>query len=445
MIIKGVEKKENSTATFQAVADAAEFEAAINSVYRKAKKNISVPGFRKGKVSRMVVEGMYGKDVFYDDAIEELAPKGFEMAVEQDSLNVVGQPKVLNYEVADDKAVTLFYEVGLYPEVTLGRYMGLSAYKGTPSVAEEELDAALKRAQKANSRLITVERAAENGDTVDINFEGFLNGEAFEGGKGENYDLMLGSNTFVPGFEAQLVGMSAGEEKDIDITFPETYHEGLAGKAVVFHVKVNEVKEVELPELDDEFAKDVSEFDTFEEYKEDMRAGLLKKDEEVLEEDFHEQLLSAAIENMTAAIPDVMVEEKLNNIMEEYNANMQRSQGIKLEEYLEMMGMNLHNFRESMREEALRRVQCDILLTAIAEKEQFEATEEEITAAIQELADNYKLDVETVRKFIPTDSLVKDITAKKALDLIYNTGVAEEPEEKAESEAAEEAESTEAE
>ncbi|MGI6012793.1 MAG: trigger factor [Oscillospiraceae bacterium] len=432
MIIKGVEKNENSTATFQAVADAAEFDSAVNTVYKKAKKNIAVPGFRKGKAPRMVIEGLYGKDVFHDDAIEELAPQGFTMAIEQESLNVVGQPKVLNYEVADDKSVTLFYEVGLYPEVTLGRYMGLSACKGTPNISDEELDVALQRAQKANSRLITVERAAADGDTVNINFEGFLNGEAFEGGKGENYDLALGSNTFVPGFESQLIGLSAGEEKDLDITFPATYHEDLAGKAVVFHVKVNEVKEVELPELDDEFAKDVSEFDTFEEYKEDLKANMLKGEEEALEEDFHEQLLSAAIENMTATIPDVMVEDKLNNMMEEYDANIQRSQGIRLEEYLGMMGMNANGFRESLREQALRRVQCDVLLTAIAEKEKFQVTEEEIDAAVQELADNYKIDVETVKKFIPTESIVKDITAKKALDLIYNTGEAEEPEEKAE-------------
>lgn len=438
MIIKGVERHENGTATFQAVAEAAEFEAAVNTAYKKAKKNISVPGFRKGKAPRMVVEGMYGKDVFHDDAIEELAPQGFTMALDQENFNVVGQPKILKYEVEDDQSVALFFEIGLYPEVTLGRYLGLSAYKGTPTVSDEEVEAELKRVQKKNSRLITVERAVQAGDTANINFEGFRDGVAFEGGKGENYDLSIGSNSFIPGFEAQIIGMAAGEEKDLDLTFPENYHAAdLAGKPVVFHVKVNEVKEVELPELDDEFAKDVSEFDTIEEYKADLKATMIQGAEEALEEDFHEQLLNLAIENMTAVIPDAMVEEKLNSMMEEYNANMQRTQGVSLQEYLSLMGMNIGSFRASLREEALRRIQCEVLLAAIAEKEDLKATEEEIEQGIQELAETYKIEVDTVRQFVPVESVTKDIVAKKALDMITNTGVAEEkPAEEAEEEEA---------
>lgn len=438
MIIKGVERHENGTATFQGVAEAAEFEAAVNTAYKKAKKTISVPGFRKGKAPRMVVEGMYGKDVFHDDAVEELAPQAFTMALDQENFNVVGQPKILKYEVADDQSVALFFEIGLYPEVTLGRYLGLSAYKGTPTVSDEEVEAELKRAQKKNSRLVTVERAVQAGDTANINFEGFRDGVAFEGGKGENYDLSIGSNSFIPGFETQIIGMTAGEEKDLDLTFPENYHAAeLAGKPVVFHVKVNEVKEVVLPELDDDFAKDVSEFDTLEEYKADLKATMIQGAEEALEADFHEQLLNLAVENMTAVIPDAMVEEKLNSMMDEYNGNMQRTQGVSLQEYLSLMGMNIGSFRASLREEALRRIQCEVLLAAIAEKENLQATEEEIEQGIQELAETYKIEVDTVRQFVPVESLTKDIVAKKALDMITMTGVAEEkPAEEAEEEEA---------
>ena len=261
MILKNFEKKENNTAAFTVASDPAEFEKAVNAAYLKSRKNINIPGFRKGKAPRQVIEGMYGRDVFYQDAMDEVAPEAYAFAVKEKELRVVGQPRITDVNVTDDRAVEFTFDVSLYPEVTLGEYKGVKAVKLTQTVTDDEVDAEIAATQKRNARMLNVDRPAEMGDTVNINFEGFLNGEPFEGGKGENHPLELGSNSFVPGFEEQLVGMKAGEEKDIDITFPKEYTPELAGKAVVFHVVINEVSSPEYPELDDEFAQDVSEFD----------------------------------------------------------------------------------------------------------------------------------------------------------------------------------------
>ncbi|MCD7844468.1 MAG: trigger factor, partial [Oscillospiraceae bacterium] len=292
MIVKNVEKQEKSTTAFEAVCDAAEFEKAINTVYQKNKSQIYIQGFRKGKAPRMVIEGMYGKDVFYEDATEELAPNAFKFAAEELGLRTVGHPAVKNTEVSEEKELTLSFVTAVWPEVTLGQYRGVEAPKASSEVPEEKVAAELAKVQKRNARIVTVERPAQTGDTVVIDYLGTVDGVAFDGGAAEGHNLELGSNSFIPGFEDGVVGMSAGEEKDIDVTFPEAYHaEELAGKAAVFHVKCHEVKQEELPELDDEFAKDVSEFDTLEEYKASLRTRLEESAAAAAEEDFQHNLI----------------------------------------------------------------------------------------------------------------------------------------------------------
>ena len=276
MIVKNVEKKEDNTLTFQVESDAAEFEAAVNAAYLKNKHSINIPGFRKGKAPRAVVEGMYGAEVFYQDAMDELAPKAFEQGVTENDVKFVGAPSIVDVNVTDDKTVAYTFSVTLYPEVTLGQYKGLSAERYPAEVDEDEIGYELEAARKRNSRKVDVEREAQMGDVANIDFDGYLNGERFDGGKAEAYDLELGSGSFVPGFEEQIVGMNIGDEKDIDITFPENYAPELAGKAVVFKIKLNNLSVNELPELDDEFAKD-NGFDTLDEYKADVKADLEKR------------------------------------------------------------------------------------------------------------------------------------------------------------------------
>ena len=316
MIVKNVEKKEKSTVTFDVVCDAAEFEKAINSAYLKNKSKIFVQGFRKGKAPRMVIEGMYGKDVFYDDAADELAPAAYAFAVEQEGLRAVGTPAVRGVDVAEDKTLTLSFLTAIWPEVTLGQYKGVEAPKAKVEVTDEQVEQDIERTRKRNGRIVAVERAAQDGDTAVIDYEGSVDGVPFDGGKAEGHSLLLGSNSFIPGFEDQVIGMSAGEEKDLNVTFPEEYHEpSLAGKAAVFHVKCNEIKEVQLPDLDDEFVKDVSEFDTLDEYRTSIRERLAKNQEADAEADYQNELIYKAGDNITADIPDAMVEEQIDNMI----------------------------------------------------------------------------------------------------------------------------------
>ncbi|MGI5985318.1 MAG: trigger factor, partial [Oscillospiraceae bacterium] len=312
MIVKNVEKKESNNISFQVEVDKSEFEDAVNSAYLKNKKKITVPGFRKGKAPRMVIEGMYGANVFYDDAIEEISPKAFEYAVKEENLKTVGRPNITDADVNDDKALTLSFETALYPEVTLGQYKGIEAPRQEINITDADVDAYIEEIRKRNGRQVTVDRAAKLGDIAVIDYDGYLDGEQFDGGKAEGTRLELGSGQFVPGFEEQVVGMKAGEEKDIDITFPENYHEGLAGKAVVFKVKVHEVIETELPAVDDEFAKDVSEFDNLPEYKKAIMEQLIASRTQVVDEDFGYNVMQKAVENMTCDVPEAMIEERMS-------------------------------------------------------------------------------------------------------------------------------------
>ncbi len=440
MIVKNVEKKENHTATFEVEIDAAAFDAAVNRAYLKNKKQISVPGFRKGKAPRMVIEGMYGKEVFYDDAVNDIAPEALAFAVEQEKLDTVGRPTIKDMNVSDEKVLTLSFEVALYPEVTLGQYKGLEVEREKSEISDSEVDAEIARVQKRNARIMTAERAAKMGDTAVIDFEGFVDGTPFDGGKGENYSLALGSHSFIPGFEEQVVGMSAGEEKDIDVKFPEDYHEGLSGKDAVFHVVCHEIKESILPELDDEFAKDVSEFDTLAEYRESIRKNLQETREKTVERSFREAVLNKAAENITVEIPDAMVDEQHEIMISDYS-NSLMNQGIELEQYIAMMGMNMDTFRMNTRPSAARQLRVNLMLDQVAKEEGFEVTDEDIETELQKMADAYHLKIEDVRAAVPVENLRKDILERKAADLICESAIATEPapaEEKAAEEPAEE-------
>ena len=429
MIVKNLEKKEKSTVSFDVLCDAAEFERALNTAYRKNKSKIFVQGFRKGKAPRMIIEGLYGKDVFYEDATDELAPEAFRFGVEQEGLRTVGSPAITDFSVSDDKELTVSFMTAVWPEVTLGEYKGISAPKAKVEITDEKVDEELERVRRRNARIVTAERPARDGDTAIIDYLGTVDGVPFEGGKDENHGLVLGSGTFIPGFEEQVIGMSVGEEKDLTVTFPEDYHgKELAGKEAVFHVKLNDLKEEILPELDDEFAKDVSEFDTLAEYREAIRGRVETVEKDNAESDFQNALIEKACENMTADIPEAMVEDHLDSMVREYDQNMQAS-GLSLETYLQYMGQTMDAFRASMRPMAERRAKTEVLLDKIAETEAIEVSEQEIEEEYEKAADNYQVDLEVVKKAVPVSAISGDIQSRKAAQIIFDHGVATEPEE----------------
>lgn len=443
MKVTSVEKKEKSTVelTIQVEADA--FETAVQKAYEKERKNIGVPGFRKGKAPRKIIEGMYGTGVFYEEAINQVYPGAYAQAVEEQKLDDVGYPKIEIVEVGKD-GLTFKALVSVRPEVKLGAYKGLTASKDVAKVTDKDVDEELKPYIDRATRLVSVDRAAQNGDTVVIDFEGFDNGEAFDGGKGENYDLKLGAGMFVPGFEEQLVGAKAGEEKDLDITFPEDYHPGLAGKAVVFHVKVKEVKEPQAPVVDDEFAKDVSEFETMDAFRKSLAEKIADRRSKQADADFENQVLEQLIENMECEIPDGMVDVQLDRLMEDYAMRLQ-SQGISMEDYQKMMGVNGDIVRESARPSALRQVQMQLALTAVADAENIEVTDEEVQAEIDRLAKQYNIDVEQVKAAVPVEDLKKDLRLRKASDLVIAEAKVGKAKKKAAAKKTEKAEGTEGE
>ena len=427
MIVKNVEKKEKSTISFDVLCDAAEFEKAIDAAYRKNKGKIFVQGFRKGKAPRMVIEGMYGKDVFYEDATDELAPAAFQFAVGEENLRTVGTPAISNFEVSDEKELTISFLTAVWPEVTLGEYKGLEAPLAKVEISDELIDEELEKIRRRNARIVSAERPAKDGDTAIIDYLGTVDGVPFEGGKDENHGLVLGSGTFIPGFEEQVIGMSIGEEKDIDVTFPEEYHSAeLAGKAAVFHVKVNDIKEEILPELDDEFVKDVSEFDTLDAYRTAIRGRMETVEKDNAENEYHNALIEKAADNMTVEIPDAMIEDHLDNMVREYDQNMQAS-GLSLQTYLQYMGQDLNSFRAQMRPMAERRAKTELLLEKVAEAEAVEASEQEIAEEYEKAADNYQVDLEVVKSAVPESAIVGDIKARKAAQIIFDSGVPTEP------------------
>lgn len=422
MVVKNVEKKENNLVSLQVEVDKAEFEEAVNSAYHKNKGKVSVPGFRKGKAPRMVIEGMYGANVFYEDAVDEVSPKAFELAVAESKLQVVGRPNITAADISDDKALTLTFETAVYPEVTLGQYKGVEAPKQEINITDVDVDAYIDEIRKRNARQLNVERAAKLGDTAVIDYDGYLDGTRFDGGKAEGTSLELGSGQFVPGFEEQVVGMKAGDEKEIDITFPENYHEGLAGKAVVFKVKVHEVTELELPAVDDEFAKDVSEFDNLEDYKKAILEQLVYARTKAVDEDFSYNVMEKAVANMTCDVPLAMIEERMGDMINEYDRNLM-SRGMRLEEYMRMNGIDPVSFQNMLKPQAEAQVRTDILLSAVVKAEDIQVTEEEVDKAIADIAEAYNMTVEQIKTMVPTDSMADDMKKRKANDLIVISAV----------------------
>ena len=427
MNVKNVEK-EAVRASITVELTKADLEPAINKVYLSARKNISMPGFRKGKAPRAIIEAAYGKHVFYEDAIEEMYAEIYTNCIlSQKDLKPVGRPMVTKMEIVENDGVELVISTDLYPEVTLGDYKGLEIEKAEVSVSEAEVEAEIDRMAQNVARISTVERAAQDGDTATIDFEGFKDGVAFNGGKGEKYDLKLGSGSFIPGFEEQVVGMSADEEKEINVTFPENYHaEELAGAPVVFKVKVHEIKETIVPEKDDEFAKDVSEFDTIAELRADIEKKQLENKQNGVDRAFQNAAIEKAVANMTVEIPDSMVEEELERQMERMDYEL-RSQGASLEAYAKMLGGDMENIKNSLRPGALSAVKTNVMLDAVVTAENIEVSDEECEEEYAKIAENYKLDVEKVKQIMGINELRGDLQVRKAAKLIAESAVAVAP------------------
>ena len=437
MTVKSCEKLEKSRVALTIEASAEEFEAAVNKAYLKMRGKINVPGFRVGKAPRKIIEKMYGEEVFYEEAVNIILPDAYEDAVKEQKLDVVGYPEV-ELESCTKDGVVFKCTVAVYPEVKLGQYKGLEAPKAEVKVAAADVNARLKEMADRNSRLVSVERAVKKGDTADIDFEGFDNGVAFDGGKGENFDLEIGSGSFVPGFEEQLIGMKAGEEKDIDITFPENYAPELAGKPVVFHVKVNEVKVKEVPAVDDEFAKDVSEFDTLKELKADIKKKMTAERTEAAQRAFEDVLMAKVAEGVEAEIPHEMVELQAERMMEQFKQQL-AAQGIPFDQYLKMTGTTEADFRKQADGPAAEQVKMDLAVEAIIKAEGLEATDEDVENELKNVAEKYGMDLETVKKYLRPEDVKEQVIREKAVKIVADSAVAVAPaEEKAELEAEEE-------
>ena len=397
------------------------FEAAVSRVYKKQAGKFTVPGFRKGKAPRSIIEKMYGKGFFYEDAINDILPDAYESAIKEAELNVVGRPE-FDIKSIDENGAVLTVKVYVKPEVEIKDYKGIKATRKVDPVTDEELNAEIATVQNRNSREIEVtDRAAQNGDVATIDFDGYVDGVAFEGGKGENYDLKLGSGSFIPGFEDQVVGKNVGDSFDVNVTFPEDYHaKELAGKPAVFKVTIHKLSAVELPALDDDFAKDVSEFDTFDEYKADLKAKIEKRHETAADSDVDEQLSVALMEKLEADIPECMFETETENFVRDYD-NRLRMQGLDLKTYFQYTGMTLETLREQMRPQAERQVKLRLALEKIAALEAIEATEEEINGEYENIANSYNVPVDQVKASIDAAAIAEDMKVKKAMDLVKET------------------------
>ena len=441
MTVKSCEKLEKSRVALTIETSAEEFEAAVNKAYLKMRGKINVPGFRVGKAPRKIIEKMYGAEVFYEEAVNIILPDAYEAAVKEQELDVVGYPEV-ELESCTKDGVVFKCTVAVYPEVKLGQYKGLEAPKAEVKVAAADVNARLKEMADRNSRLVSVDRAVKKGDTADIDFEGFDNGVAFDGGKGENFDLEIGSGSFVPGFEDQLIGMKAGEEKDIDITFPKDYTPELAGKPVVFHVKVNEVKVKEVPALDDEFAKDVSEFDTLKDLKADIKKKLTAERTEAAQRAFEDVLMAKVAEGVEADVPHEMVDLQAEQMTEGFKQQL-AAQGIPFDQYLKMTNTTEADFKSQAYGPAEQQVKMDLAISAIVKAEGLEASDDEVEAEMKKVADKYGMDLDTVKKYLRPEEVKEQVIREKVIKLVADSAVVVAPaealaEEEAEAEAAEE-------
>ena len=426
MVVKNVEKKDNNTAIFQVEVDADSFEKAVNTAYKKLKNSIYVAGFRKGKAPRVVIEGMYGADIFHDEAVQELAPEAFDYAVKEESLQTVGNPSIADYNVDENKVCTITFTTDLYPVVTLGDYKGIEAPYAEPSVTDEEIDGQIEDTRKRNARYIDVERPVQNGDTVVFDFEGFVDGFFIDTATTENYTLEIGSGMFIPGFEDQLVGMEAEKDGEVHVTFPEQYTPELAGKDATFKVKVHTVREPQLPELDDEFAKDVSEYDTLEEHKADSKTKTLQRKTEAAEADFKNAVVAKAIENMTVTVPESMITEKTDEFLMNY-ADSMGARGMNRADLIKSLGLTEDAFAAMMRPAAENQVKADLLLDAVVKAENIEATDEDKKEFYDKLAADYGEDAEKIKDMIDETLMTQDIVRRKAADVMYSSAVKTEP------------------
>ncbi len=426
-MLKSTNNVEKNVYELEISIDGEKFEAAIQKAYLKQRKDITIKGFRKGKAPRAFIEKMYGEGVFYEDALELVYPEAVSEAIIESKLDVVGSPYDLEVPEIGKDGVVLKLKVAVKPEVKLGEYKGLKATKPSCKVAADEVKAELVKMQEQNSRMVSVEkRAVKKNDIAVIDFEGFVDGVAFDGGKAEKYELTIGSGSFIPGFEDQIIGHKIGEEFDVNVTFPAEYQEDLASKDAVFKIKLHEIKVKELPALDDEFAKDVSEFDTLDELKKSVKAQLEDAKKADADNKVINNLLDEVVKGMEVDIPAVMIEAEIDNIVDNFNYRLQ-SQGLDLNTYLSYTGMEMSAFRDGYKENAEYQVKLTLAVEAIVKAENIEATEDEINAEYENLAKTYNMDVEAVKKAIPAESLASDIKSKKAVDFVKdNAKVTEE-------------------
>lgn len=426
MALKSSNKIDTNTYEIEVTVTPEVFTDACKSAYMKQRKSIQLPGFRKGKATQGMIEKVYGEGVFFEDALEIVYPQAVSDAISEAQLRTVDQPYDLEVPVMSKaEGVEMKMKVTVYPEVKLGEYKGLKAAMLPTEATDDDVDKELENMRDRNSRLVSVDdREAQTGDTVELDFEGFVDGVAFDGGKGENYPLELGSGSFIPGFEEQVAGHKVDEEFDVNVTFPEEYAAELAGKDAVFKCKIHEIKMKEMPELDDEFAKDVSEFDTLDELKADVKKQISEKKETEAKTDFENQLMEQVIENMECEVPECMYEHRTEDMIQDYSYRL-KMQGIDLDTYLSYLGQDMDAFKTSFRTGAENQVKTAIALEAVVKAENIEASDEEIDAEVQKLAEQYQMDADQVKKAVSEEQLASDIKTRKALDLIVDSAVKE--------------------
>ncbi len=421
-----IEMLEKNMAKLTIEVPAEEFEKAITRAYNKNKGQISIPGFRKGKVPQIMVERMYGPAIFYEEAANYVMPEAYEKAAEESNLEIVSRPAIDVTQMEKGKDFIFTAEVAIKPEVTLGEYKGIEVEKTEITVTDEEVDAEIKKTQEQNSREITVERPAENGDTVVIDYAGTIDGVAFDGGSDKGHSLVLGSNSFIPGFEDQLVGATAGSDVEVHVTFPEDYHaKDLAGKEAVFACTVHEVKTKEYPEIDDEFAQDVSEFDTLAEYKEDIKKHITERKENEAKSAKQQKVMDKIIENATMEIPDAMVDTQAANMVDEY-AQRLSYQGLSMDQYFQFTGLNAQTLKDQLKPQALKNIQSRLVLEAVIAAENIEVSDDEFNAEIEKMAAAYQMEADKVKELLGeegAENIKKDLAAQKAVEFVADAAV----------------------
>ena len=422
-----VETLEKSMAKLTIEVSAEEFETALDKAYKKNKNKISLPGFRKGKAPRAMIEKMYGTGVFYEDAANDLIPGAYESAAKESELEIVAQPSIDVTQIEKGKPFIFTATVAVKPEVTLGDYKGIEVEKKNAEVTDEELQAEIDKVRESNSRMITVEdRAVQDGDITTIDFEGFVDGEPFEGGKGEHYPLTIGSHSFIDNFEEQLIGKNIGEETEVNVTFPEQYQaEELQGKPAVFKVTIKEIKVKELPELDDDFAQDVSEFDTVDEYKEDLKKKLLENKEAALKREKEEDVVGKIIENATMEIPDPMVDTQVRQMVQEFSQRIQ-SQGLSLQQYMQFTGMTPESLTNELQPQALKRIQSRLVLEAVVAAENIETSDEDLEKELEKMAEMYQMEADKLKELVGEEEkkqIALDLAVQKAVELVVDAAV----------------------